>query len=473
MVNSQRQKTRKEADSLGVMEVPKSALWGAETERALKHFSVRRNLMPPEMIPAYAIIKRSAAFANHEQGLLCKNKADLIMQVCDEILDGRHDEHFPLGVWMTGSGTPFNMNVNEVIANRCAQIAGMPLGGKEPIHPNDDVNKSQSSNDTFPAAMHIAAALSLYHQLIPAVKKLRHSLEVKVRAWKDVVKLGRTHLQDATPLTLGQEFSGYTAMLQDNLRDLKSALHGLYPLALGGTAVGTGLNTHTGFDEIITGAVAQFTTLPFRSAKNKFSLQGAHHALVYLASVLKGLAVSLYKIANDIRLLSCGPRAGLYELLLPANEPGSSIMPGKVNPTQCEALSMIAAQVIAAEVGVTLGGAGGHLEMNAYKPLIIFNVMHALTLLTDGCDNFEKFLVRHMKPNFRAIAQHVEDSLMLVTALSPLVGHDKASEIADYALKHDLALRAAALKLGHVTAEEFDRHVHPLRMCHPCSPSTS
>ena len=391
----------------------------------------------------------------------------LIVQVCDEILGGQHQDMFPLHVWMTGSGTQFNMNVNEVISNRCCQLAGTPLGSKTPVHPNDHVNMSQSSNDNFPTAMNIAAALSVKQRLMPAVKALHDAIAAKAEEWKDIVKIGRTHMQDATPLTLGQEWSGYAGMLADDLERMEDALKGVYRLALGGTAVGTGINAAPGFAEAAAAEIARLTGLPFVSAPNKFAVQGAHDALVQLSGTLRTLAVSLYKIANDIRLLSCGPRAGFAELEIPENEPGSSIMPGKVNPTQAEALTMISVQVMANDVAVGFGGAGGYLEMNVYKPLMIFNLTHSITLLSDGCTNFRRFLIEGTKPNLKKIQEYVDRSLMLVTALAPVIGYDKASQIAHYAMDNDLTLKAAALKLGFVTEEEFDRVVDPTRMIHP------
>jgi fumarate hydratase class II len=353
------------------------------------------------------------------------------------------------------------MNVNEVISNRCSQLAGTPLGSKTPVHPNDHVNMSQSSNDSFPSAMNIAAAVNVKQRLIPAVKALHDAIAAKAEQWMDIVKIGRTHMQDATPLTLGQEWSGYAGMLADNLERIEDALKGVYRLALGGTAVGTGINSATGFGETVAAEIAKLTELPFVSAPNKFTVQGAHDALVQLSGTLRTLAVSLYKIANDIRLMSCGPRAGFAELKIPENEPGSSIMPGKVNPTQVEALTMIA---------VGFGGAGGYLEMNVYKPLMIFNISHSITILSDGCTNFRKFLIEGTKPNLKKIKEDVDRSLMLVTALAPVIGYDKASQIAHYAMNNDLALKAAALKLGFVTEEEFDRVVDPTKMTHPDSP---
>ena len=458
---------RIETDSLGKVEVPIDKLWGAQTQRSLEHFSIGDDLIPREMITAYAVLKKAAAIVNYQAARLGNDQKNLICQVCDEILAGQHHDQFPLHVWMTGSGTQFNMNVNEVISNRCCQLTGKPLGSKTPVHPNDHVNMSQSSNDSFPSAMYIAAAQGVNQKLIPAVRELRNVLNAKAEAWKDIVKIGRTHLQDATPLTLGQEFSGYVGLLDDNLERLAESLKGVYRLALGGTAVGTGINSTPEFAEAVAAEIAHLTGLPFVSAPNKFTVQGSHDALVMLSGTLKTLATSLYKIANDIRLLSCGPRCGLHELDIPANEPGSSIMPGKVNPTQCEALTMIAVQVMANDVAVTFGGASGYLEMNVYKPVIIHNVMHSIRILSDGCHNFSRFLVAGMQPNQKQIDAILERSLMLVTALSPLIGYDKASQLAHYALDHDLTLKEAALKLGYVSADEFDQVVDPAKMVHP------
>jgi fumarate hydratase class II len=459
--------SREEADSLGKVQVPANKLWGAQTQRSLEHFSIGKDLIPREMITAYATLKKAAANVNHAEKRLDDQPHSLIVQACDEILAGEHHDMFPLHVWMTGSGTQFNMNVNEVLSNRCCQLAGTPLGSKTPVHPNDHVNMSQSSNDTFPSAMNIAAATAVKEQLIPTVQALHDAIAGKADAWKDIVKIGRTHMQDATPLTLGEEWSGYAAMIADDLRRIEDALNGVYRLALGGTAVGTGINAPPEFGEAAAKEIARLTNLPFLSAPNKFAAQGAHDDLVGLSGVLRTLAVSLYKIANDIRLMSCGPRAGFAELMIPENEPGSSIMPGKVNPTQAEALTMIAVQVMANDVAVGMGGAGGYLEMNVYKPLMIYNIIHSITILTDGCTNFRKFLVEGTRPNLKKIAEYVERSLMLVTALSPVIGYDKASEIAHYALDNDLTLRQAALKLGFVTEDEFDRVVDPAKMVHP------
>ena len=458
---------RKENDSLGVVEVPADKLWGAQTQRSLEHFSIGKDLIPREMITAYAILKKAAATANHASKRLDDQRYKLIVQVCDEILAGQHDDMFPLHVWMTGSGTQFNMNVNEVISNRCCQLAGTPLGSHSPVHPNDHVNMAQSSNDSFPSAMYIAAAVNVKQRLSPAVAALRDAIGAKAKAWSDIVKIGRTHMQDATPLTLGQEWSGYAGMLEDDLERIEAALQGVYRLALGGTAVGTGINSAPGFAEAAATEIARLTGLPFVTAPNKFTVQGAHDALVQLSGTLRTLAVSLYKIGNDIRLMSCGPRAGFAELEIPENEPGSSIMPGKINPTQCEALTMVAVQVMANDVAVGFGGAGGYLEMNVYKPLIIFNVTHSITIMTDSCVNFRRFLVEGTKPNLKKIKEYVDRSLMLVTALSPVIGYDKASKIAHYAMDNDLTLKASALKLGFVTEDEFNRVVDPAKMVRP------
>jgi fumarate hydratase, class II len=458
---------RIETDSLGEVRVPADKLWGAQTQRSLEHFSIGKDLIPREMITAYATLKKAAAVANHDGKRLDDQRCRLIVQTCDEILAGLHQDMFPLHVWMTGSGTQFNMNVNEVISNRCCQLAGTPLGSHAPIHPNDHVNMAQSSNDSFPSAMCIAAAVNVKERLIPAVAALRDAIAAKAQQWDDIIKVGRTHMQDATPLTLGQEWSGYAGMLSDDLERIEGALSGVYRLALGGTAVGTGINSAPGFAEAAAAEIAKLTGQPFVTAPNKFAVQGAHDALVQLSGTLRTLAVSLYKIANDIRLMSCGPRAGFAELKIPENEPGSSIMPGKVNPTQCEALTMIAVQVMANDVAVGFGGAGGYLEMNVYKPLMIFNITHSITIMTDGCVNFRKFLIEGTKPNLKKIKEYVDRSLMLVTALAPVIGYDKASKIAHHAMDNDLTLKAAALQLGFVTEAEFDRVVDPSKMVAP------
>ena len=458
---------RKETDSLGEVSVPADKLWGAQTQRSLEHFSIGKDLMPREMITAYATLKKACANANHAGKRLDDEAHRLIVETCDEVLAGQHHDMFPLHVWMTGSGTQFNMNVNEVISNRCCQLAGTPLGSKKPVHPNDHVNMSQSSNDTFPSVMYIAAAVNTKERLLPSLTALHDAIDAKAKEWAGIVKIGRTHMQDATPITLGQEWSGYAGMLADNIGRIEDSLKDVYRLALGGTAVGTGINAAPGFDEAAAAEIARLTGLPFVTAPNKFTVQGAHDALVQLSGSLRTLAVSLYKIANDIRLMSCGPRAGFAELEIPENEPGSSIMPGKVNPTQAEALTMIAVQVMANDVAVGFGGASGYLEMNVYKPLMIYNVAHSITLMTDGCANFRKFLVEGTKPNLKKIKEYVDRSLMLVTALAPVIGYDKASKIAHYAIDHDLTLKQAALKLEYVTEAEFDKVVDPSKMVHP------
>lgn len=456
--------TRQETDSMGAIAVPSDRYWGAQTQRSIRYFSIGQDKMPLEVVYAIAIIKKASALANADLGKLPRDKAEMIVAAADEILAGTLDDHFPLHVWMTGSGTQCNMNVNEVIANVAIARAGGSLGSKTPIHPNDHVNMSQSSNDVFPAAMHIAAVQAIHHRLIPAITQLRESLHEKAQAWGDIVKIGRTHMQDAVPLTLGQEFSGYVGMLDDNLARIQTILPDLYQLALGGTAVGTGLNAGPGFAEAAAQCIAEITDLPFITAPNKFTVMGAHDALVMASGALKTLAVSLYKIANDIRLLSCGPRAGFAELHLPENEPGSSIMPGKVNPTQCEAMAMVAVQVMGYDAAVAFAGASGYLEMNVYKPMMIFNILQSVRLMADSSQNFTEFLVQGVTPNRKKIRQYVEDSLMLVTALSPVIGYDKASHIAHHAFEHDLTLKAAALALGFISADEFDRAIDPYAM---------
>ena len=458
---------RNESDSFGVIQVPADKLWGAQTQRSLEHFSIGKDLIPQEMIIAYAILKKAAAHANNASGRLNDQCHRLIVTVADEVLSGKHHNMFPLHVWMTGSGTQFNMNVNEVFANRCCQLAGTPLGSKIPVHPNDHVNMSQSSNDSFPSAMYIAAGINVTERLIPALVALRNAIDAKAEEWQSIVKIGRTHMQDATPITLGQEWSGYAGMLTDNIERIEDAMKGIYQLALGGTAVGTGLNAEPEFAEAASAEIAKLTGLPFVSARNKFTVQGAHDALVQLSGCFRTLAVSLYKIGNDIRLMSCGPRAGFAELNIPENEPGSSIMPGKVNPTQVEALTMLSVQVMANDVAVGFGGASGYLEMNVYKPLMIFNIIHSITLLSDGCTNFRKFMIEGMQPNLKKIREYVDNSLMLVTALTPIIGYDKSALIAHHAMDLNLTLKAAALELGFVTEEEFDRAVDPLKMVYP------
>jgi len=455
---------RRETDSMGAIDVPANCYWGAQTQRSIRYFSIGRDKMPLEVVQAIALLKKASALTNGDLGKLPQAKVDLIVQAADEVMAGQLNDHFPLHVWMTGSGTQCNMNVNEVIANRAIELAGGELGSKTPVHPNDHVNMSQSSNDVFPAAMHIAAATALVKQLIPQVQKLREGLNKKAQIWADLVKIGRTHMQDAVPLTLGQEFSGYVGMLDDNLSRLQAVLPELYQLALGGTAVGTGLNAGPQFAQIAAQNIAQITGLPFITAPNKFTVMGAHDGLVMTSGTLKTLAVSLYKIANDIRLLSCGPRAGFGELKLPENEPGSSIMPGKVNPTQCEAMAMVATQVMGYDAAVTFAGASGYLEMNVYKPMMIFNILQSVQMMADSCSNFTEFLVQGMTPNRKRIAEYVDQSLMLVTVLSPVIGYDQASKIAHHAYEHDLTLKDAALQLGFISAEEFDRVMDPYAM---------
>jgi fumarate hydratase class II len=459
--------TRKERDSLGEIEVPANRYWGPGTQRALIHFGIGDDKMPLEVIRALALVKKAAALANRELGRLPADKADLIIRAAEEVLAGRLDENFPLRVWVSGSGSQANMNVNEVVANRAIELAGGVLGSNEPIHPNDHVNLCQSSNDAFPTAMHLAAAQAIHERLLPRVRNLRDALEEKAGSWKDLVKIGRTHMMDAVPLTLGQEFSGYVGMLEDNLERIESILPGLYRLALGGTAVGTGLNAAKGFGDLAVKRLVELTGLPLVPAANKFAVMAAHDALVMASAALKTLAVSLYKIANDIRLLGSGPRAGLHELEIPANEPGSTIMPGKVNPTQCEALAMVTVQVMGCDAAVAFAGAGGHLELNVYKPLLIFNVLQSIKILADGCRNFTEFLVQGLKPDQERLDAYLHRSLMLVTALSPVIGYDKAARIAHLAHDRKLTLKEAALQLGYLTGEEFDRLVDPYKMAYP------
>ncbi len=466
-MNRPENQMRKETDSLGEIEVPADHYWGAQTQQSLQHFAIGEDLIPEEAIQALGTIKKAAALTNHTLGKHQEDKAKLIVQVAEEVISGKLDGNFPLHVWMTGSGTQSNMNVNEVISNRAIEIADGVMGTKDPIHPNDDVNMSQSSNDTFPSAMNIAAVKTIRERLLPKVRKLRDALEEKAKAWDEIVKIGRTHMQDAVPLTLGDEFSGYMGMLSEFLERSDMVLLGLYRLAIGGTAVGTGLNAATGFAEDAAKCIAEITGLPFVSAPNKFAVMGAHDAIVTASAYLKTLAVSLYKIANDIRLLSCGPRAGFHELDIPANEPGSSIMPGKVNPTQCEAMAMVAVQAMASDVAVSFAGAGGYLEMNVYKPMMIFNVIHSVRILSDSCNNFTDFLVTGMNPNKARIKEYLNSSLMLVTALSPVIGYDKACRIAHLANDKGTTLKEAALELGYVTEQEFDRIVDPYKMAHP------
>jgi len=458
---------RIESDTMGEIEVPADRYWGAQTERSLHHFAIARDTMPPAVVRAFGILKLASARVNHALGKLSAEKAELIERAAREVADGTLMAEFPLRIWQTGSGTQTNMNVNEVISNRAIEIAGGERGSKTPVHPNDDVNMSQSSNDTFPTAMHIAAASDIVERLIPAVKDLREALAVKAEAYADVVKIGRTHLMDAVPLTLGQEFSGYVAQLDADLRNLHAVLPGIYELAAGGTAVGTGLNTHPEFGERVAKEIADLTGLPFVTAPNKFAALAAHDALVFAHGAIKTLAVSLTKIADDMRWLGSGPRSGLAELRLPENEPGSSIMPGKVNPTQSEAMIMVAIQVMGNDTAVSLAGSRGNLELNVCKPVIIHNVCHSIDLLTDACHRFREFCVEGLEPDYEQIEHHLNNSLMLVTALNPLIGYDKAAQVAKKAHKERTTLRESALALGFLTAEEFDRAIDPAAMTHP------
>jgi fumarate hydratase, class II len=463
---------RVEHDSLGEVEVPARRYWGAQTQRALTLFDIGDDLFPGDLVHSLALVKKAAALANAGAGRLDKDLARLIVTSADEVALGMHDAEFPLKIWMSGSGTPLNMNINEVIANRANELAGSPRGGNHPVHPNDHVNLSQSTNDVMPSAMNVAVAGAIVSELIPVVEKLRDALAAKAAAWAQIVKVGRTHLQDAVPMTLGQEFSGYAAMLDEGLERIRFSLGGLYRLPLGGTAVGTGLNTEAGFAEAAIAELSAATGLPFAPAPNRFAAQGAHDALVTASGMLRTLAGSLHKIADDVRLLACGPRAGLFELILPANEPGSSFMPGKVNPTQCEALAMVAVQVMGYDAAVGMAGAGGQLEMNAYKPLIAFDVLQSVRLLCDGCRSFTDNLVLGMRPNIARIERYVGESLMLVTALAPVVGYDAAAGIARSAHEGDLTLRAAAIASGLVDAEQFDRLVDARAMTSPKEPDS-
>ena len=458
---------RREFDSLGDVEVPADRYWGAQTQRSLEHFNIGNYRMPKEVYHAYGYVKKAAAVVNGRAGRLPAWKASLIERVCDEVISGALDEEFPLYVFQTGSGTQSNMNVNEVISNRCIQLTGGTLGSQEPVHPNDHVNMSQSSNDTFPTAMHVAAALELKNRLLPAVRELREALNAKAQQFANLIKSGRTHLMDATPITLGQEFSGYVAQLDDNLRRLDQALPDLYKLAIGGTAVGTGLNTHPRFAEYVCAEIARETKLPFVSAENKFAALAAHDALVAASGATRTLACSLMKIANDVRWMGSGPRCGLGELSLPENEPGSSIMPGKVNPTQCEALTMVCVQVLGNDSAVAFAGTQGNFELNVFKPVMIFNFLHSVRLLADSCHSFTHHCVAGMEPNVEQLRKNMDNSLMLVTALSPHIGYDKSAKIAHHAHHHHLTLKEAALALGYLDAATFDRHVRPEDMLGP------
>ena len=455
---------RIEKDTMGPVEVPADKYWGAQTQRSINNFKIggEKNRMPIEIIRAFAILKKAAAFTNAELGVLAKDKAEIIAKVCDEILEGQHDDQFPLVIWQTGSGTQSNMNANEVIAYRAHVLLGGSLEDeKKKIHPNDDVNKSQSSNDTYPTAMHVAAYQMVVETTIPGVQKLRDTLHAKAEAFKSVVKIGRTHFMDATPLTLGQEFSGYVAQLDHGLRALKNTLSHLSELALGGTAVGTGLNTPAGYSELVAQKIAELSGHSFITAPNKFEALAAHDGMVETHGALKQLAVSLMKIANDIRMLSSGPRSGIGEILIPENEPGSSIMPGKVNPTQVEAITMVAAQVMGNDVAITIGGSNGHFELNVFKPLIAANFLQSARLIGDACVSFNDNCAIGIEPNFEMIQRHLENSLMLVTALNPYIGYENAAAIAKKAHKEGSSLREAAIKLGLLTSEQFDEWVKP------------
>ncbi len=456
--------SRIESDSLGEIEVPAGAYYGAQTARSLKHFNIGHDQIPQPVIRAYGIIKEAAARINCELGLLSEDKARLIIQAARKVADGELKEHFPLSIWQTGSGTQTNMNVNEVIANQAIEMAGGVLGSKNPIHPNDHVNLSQSSNDTFPTAMYMAAAESLRNRLLPMVHKLRASLHEKAIAFSEIVKIGRTHLMDAVPLTLGQEFSGYVEQLDQDIERIESTLPRLYELAIGGTAVGTGINTHPEFGVRVCAKIAELTALPFVSASNKFASIAAHDALVFAHAALKTLACSLIKIATDLSWLGSGPRCGLGELIIPENEPGSSIMPGKVNPTQCEALTMICVHVMGNDQALSVAGSRGNFELNVFKPMMIHNFLDSLVLLSDGMRTFDDYFVQGLKANERHIKALLDRSLMLVTALSPVIGYDKAAQVAHHAYHKHITLKEAAIELGFMTEEEFDLHMEPSKM---------
>ena len=457
---------RKEFDSLGIVEVPANRYWGAQTQRSLIHFNIGHDRMPKEVYHAYGYVKKAAAIVNTKHGRLPKWKGDLIQQVCDEVITGKLDEDFPLYVWQTGSGTQSNMNLNEVVSNRCIQLVGGKLGAQEPIHPNDHVNMGQSSNDTFPTAMHIAAYTMAVTKTIPALKRLQKAIEKKSRQWDSVVKIGRTHLEDATPLTVGQEWSGYAAALADAITDVEHATNGLLRIAMGGTAVGTGLNSPVGFGDEVAAVISKLTGYSFQTAENKFAAQGTLDRVVRAHAGLKSASVTLFKIANDMRWLGSGPRTGFMELILPSNEPGSSIMPGKVNPTQAEAMLMVCIQIMSSDVAVQMGGAEGNFELNAFRPILINNYLHSALIMADMCDHFREFMIEGAQLNKPKLKENIEKSVMMVTALSPIIGYDQASVISHYAIDNDLTLREAALKNG-VTAELFDRVVVPINMTHP------
>jgi fumarate hydratase, class II len=467
MSETAKKAVRIESDSMGKIEVPTNVYWGAQTARSLVHFDIGRDVMPPELIRAFGILKKAAALVNQELGKLAPEKARLIALAADEVIAGKLDDQFPLRIWQTGSGTQTNMNANEVISNRAIELAGGVLGSKDPIHPNDHVNMSQSSNDTFPAAMHIAAAERVKNALIPAVRRMHHAVEAKAKEFADVVKIGRTHLMDATPLTVGQEMGGWASLLERDIVRLEQTLDGIYDLAIGGTAVGTGLNAHPEFAERAAKKIAELTHLPFRSHGNKFAALSAHDELVYAHGAINTLAGSLMKISNDIRWLASGPRAGLAEITIPENEPGSSIMPGKVNPTQCEAMTMIAVQVHGNNAAIAFAGSQGNFELNVYKPVLIHNFLHSVTLITDASHGWVDFMVRGIKVNRAKIDEYVRNSLMLVTAISPKIGYDKAAKIAHDAYVGGLSLREVCVGLGYLTGEEFDALVVPADMTHP------
>jgi fumarate hydratase, class II len=459
-------KTRVESDSMGEVEVRADRYWGAQTERSLHHFNIGFDVMPREMVRALGLLKKAAALVNEGLGKLPSDKARLIERAADEVIEGRLDEHFPLRVWQTGSGTQTNMNANEVISNRAIEIAGGEMGTKKPVHPNDDVNMSQSSNDTFPTAMHIAAAEQM-RKLIPEVQKLRDAIDAKAREFADVVKIGRTHLQDATPLTVGQEFGGWASLLERDVERLEAVMPGLFDLAIGGTAVGTGLNSHPEFAERAAAKIAELTGLPFKPHPNKFAALSAHDEMVFASGALKTLAASLMKIANDVRWLGSGPRAGIGELVLPENEPGSSIMPGKVNPTQSEAMTMVAVQVMGNDAAIGFAGSQGNFELNVFNPVMVHNLLHSIRLLKDACRGFVEFCVEGLELNRARIEENLRQSLMLVTALNPHIGYDNAAKIAKNAHKKGVTLRESAVELGLLTSEQFDEYVKPEEMTHP------